>query len=634
MNDPSRMWWDEEEARRADAVCRRVSTLRGIHAARYNQVREGYCVLGEGEGLGERRVSITEMRRNRCAEAVDSVVSELCQERPRVLPETTAADFFVRQKAEMQEWYYDAKFESENLLRHQRQLCKDNYGGGLGPLFIVEDSDGVHVEREHPYNVLLDDGGCIGTEPIEVLRERRVSRHVLIRKYGTEKDGMTKKERERALLLRDALKNAPADSKAAGRDVLIVVEAWCEGERHVVAVKGQQAGFALVDEEWPDPVPWAPLILMDASSGWWPNALILRAAPMQGERNCLDEFRQREMECNRTRWIWEQNAIVGSHLDDVPGGYVVSSRPPQSVVNVVSAPAVPQDVNARIREIDAEIFDALLANEMFASGEKPAGLNSGKAQLVYRDSRSRRLRPYTEAITAWHKRVAEELMRAEKRMSARGNGHKVVVRLSGKLQEVPFENLDAGENAMQLGVAPVSALTGSTAFQIELISDAYDRGAITTEQYLSNIPIPNLAQEARLATAQFRLVDMQLDTILRDGVMVSPDRSQPLAYSLRRSLEKEAQAIEDGAPAERIKLIRLYRGQVKAAQRAIQAGLPDIDEPAAPLQPMPPPGGGVPMPPDGLPPVPPGPPGPPPGGGVPMNGAGGAMPPGAPPIAA
>lgn len=577
-------WQDAAEADVAAAVCVRAQQIEKDHATRFEAIRAAYCLYGDASQIARRR-QVLRRRRNVIPEAIDALASELVQQPVRVMPVATAAMWDQRQKARWWGWYADASFTRLRVSYLAHQVARDALIAGIGAVVIVDTGGGPRPERVHPMDLLIDDAGCMDAEPLELIVRRRVSRFRLARDYPH---------------LKKEILRAPVAKRALGRDALEVYEAWFDGTRHVVAVRGVKT--ALLDEKWEGRPPWAYTRLVPPTAGFVGESLVLRAAPLQVERNKLDARAQAEMHYNRARLFVLAGALNKLHLDNVPGHFVETKVPPQQAVHAVNMASVHQEVWARIVYLDDAIYRACQANELFAAGEKPAGIVSGKALITYREIRGRRHLPMIRELEDFHRILVEELIRGELRAHDADEAHKVVVRVSGVLMDLSVDKMRIDLESIQVQILPASALPLEPSGRIELLQGLVADQIITSEEFFALSAVPDFEKGRLRATAPAELIEAQLDRMLDDGEMRAPYKYMDLQLALRTGVRVLQRAELDGAPAERLALLREWLDQVGAelealerrkAELAAAAAAPPIPPtPGGAPPPMPPPGGG------------------------------------------
>jgi len=618
--DTSVPWWEASKAEVGERVVARANQILDDLSGRYDNFKRAYRLYGadpDSEGMSLADVlRASALRRNIVAEAVESLASELTQAGTLVSITGTAADFDERQKAEYWDWYSEAAYVRHRLPLLHYQLVLDAIIAGIGIGVIADTDDGPKPERVHPCDLLLDDGGCSTVEPPELGRRLRVSRHLLMQRFPK---------------LADDIKAVPRSEHSRGREVIEVFEFWFsagEGKkgRHVQAVKGLEK--ALVDEPWEGrPPSFYVRIVPDTRTMVGPS-LALRAESLQLEHDRISAVLQDGGTYQVPRLVVRRGTCELSHLENEPSTAIeVDGLPAQEVYQLLAAAAHPE-VYKRLDDLEQAIFRAMQANQMFSSGELPAGIRSGSGKAIkhYRENRSKRHLPAERERDWMAVQLIDELMRGEQRAAASGS-HQVQIQVSGVLKQIPISEMLLDRDKIQLRAAPTSDLPLDKAVRVEMLAELVKDGIIPPEEFYAKSQVVDFKDAERRVTSPTRLAEMYCGAILRDGKSRQPPKHVPYDTWLSIALERLCLAELDfhdleGASAQRaevkLKALRQFTDELAARIQEAQAPTPmvapspdaAIPGPGPAMPPMPPPPNGAgpmgpPMPPDMAPPMPP-----------------------------
>jgi hypothetical protein len=607
-NDPT-PWWESPDHNVASAVVSRATEIKssrsiGDRYERYERAFELYNADHGPEGL----------RQNVTAEAVDALASELTQSPIRVVITARALDYDDRQKAKMWEWYADAAFTRHRLPHLQYQMAKDAIIAGIGAFVIVDTEEGPRPERVHPKNLLVDDAGCIDVEPPELLIRHCVSRWRLAQDYPDHAE---------------AIKNAPTMDER-GRDAMEVFTAWFDGGedgkgRHVVALRGVEA--ALLDEEWDGRPPWGYVRIVPADEGLVGRSLVLRAESQQLEHDRLTKFIQDASAAAAPYTFYEQAAMVNpDHFENEPNLRIPMLKPPGTAVLRLTPEAVHPENYARLNSLRQGIFSTMQANDLFAAGEIPKGLESGKAIRNYREVRSRRHLPTQRELEWGAEQLVWELFRGEQRAQENNPGHRIDIYIAGTINTLALNTLALSEmltdeDQIQIQAKAASALPLEPGVRIEMLQELVEANLLSQAEFFElSSDVIDFEVARRRITAPNRFIENEYCEMLKTG----EGRKPPKFIDKKLALEMGLAAIQDaqleGAPEERLAVVRAYLDELGAqitdeakAVAAAQAPPPGPPPMAAPGAPPPDLGAGGPPPP--MADMPPGPPPPMPPGG-------------------
>ncbi len=592
MPDLKAPWWERERDEAHKALLDRVEEIKSDHSGWYTACTQAYSAYGDAYGLRAQRRPAVRTKRNVIAEAIDAKTSEVCQTQVRVNISSTDADWSMRDRAKHWVWYSDAAHNKHRLSQLDNRLMRDAFIAGTCFGIIVDTDDGPRPERVHPADFFLDDGGCIGVEPPEIIVRYRLSRHSLARLYPDHADVII----EKARIVDDAL----------GRGVVEVFHGWYHDKREVVACEGIDE--PLLFEEWEGRPPWFWCTPIPPTSGFRGISLVLRAWADQALRNKVSGRIQAGEHYAAVRLLVRKGAISPQHLENEAGTVLFVDGPVADSVLPLVQPAVHPELYKREAELTQAIFAECQANDMFARGEIPPSLTSGKAIMNYREVKRGRNRPILEERDAMHVQLITELMRAEHRIFERNPGYKVPIRVSGRLKNIAMDDISLDLQNIQVEAQPSNMLPTEIGGLIELLQGLVADGLIPAEEFYRMINIPDFERTRERLAGPGDLIEAQLDGMLRDGEFRTPYPYMNLEMALDVGVRALQRAELDDVPEDRLKLLRIWIDRVQAF----------IGPPIPPVPPLelggPPPMlpselGGLPpgMPPPGMPPMPPGP---------------------------
>lgn len=603
-------WWEADEHEVAQAVVSRAEQIRDSLAGRYERYRRAYRLYGEDPDNRDDDsdyAAAEVLHENLVAMYCESLASELTQGGIRVSITAVAGSFEEKLKAETSEWYADAAYVRHRLPLLHYQLELDAIISGIGIGVVVDTEDGPVPERVHPCDALLDDGGCSTVEPPEFGVLRRVSRHHLMQRYSR---------------LADKLRDTPRMEGSAGRDVLEVVEFWYDAGkdkkgRHVAAIKGMDV--PLFDDEWEGRPPSFYVRVVPSTKSMVGPSLALRAEAMQMEHDRINARLQDGGAARVPRTYIQQGTVEKDHLEDDMDTVVEVNGIPQQCVYEPTPAAVHPEVYKRLDDLRQAIARSIQSNDMFASGELPAGVRSGSGKAIkhYRENRSKRHAPAERERDWMAVQLIKELIRGEIRAAEDNEGHRVVVQMSGVTKRLPLSEMLVDEEQIQIQASPSSDLPLEAAVRIELLAELVQDGIISIDDFHSNSQVVDFKDAQRRATAPTRIIEMYIGQILRDGKVRQPPKHIDYQRALSISVERLALAELDEAPEARLRALRAWTDEI-AARIAEQtapapmdaAALPPAAPMGAPVPPMDPMamGGGMdpmggPVPPPGMVPM-------------------------------
>jgi hypothetical protein len=540
---------------------------------------------------------------NVVARTISSVMSEAAQGAPRPQISTVGGDFFARFEAEKLTQWLDGLFTQEQVDAEADNASEDSCVYGTGIVKCVDPTTSaargrIRFERVHPWNFFVDERE--EQHPRSAYEQRWIDRAQLI-------DAFPKS--------RKAIVNAPSEGwdealgKDLGADQIRVIEAWHvpararsgdepgSGDgRHVICI----AGATLLDEPWEDEdIPFVWWHWEPPNIGFTGIGIAERLAGMQEDIDDLTEGVRKALRFGCVRvFVETQSEVTETDLESEDGTVVHYTGQPPIISNV--NPINPGMAAERER-LESLAFAEVGVSEVAAQAEKPAGLSSGKALLVFADHRSKRLQRWLKARDAAYVRMGELAIAQARRLSKKDKSYEVVYTSGEYSERIDFASINLEEGSYVTRVFPVSALSTTPAARIQDVTNLINGGVLDAlgadEQMVAKLlNIPDL--KAAGFTNELDDIQRDVDKMLRDGVYMPPEpfMKPMLCVAVARAAYHGARLHD--APEERLQLLRDY---VAAAVQLGKAAAP----PPAPAAPMPGPGGPVPIPgpPPALPPA-------------------------------
>jgi len=267
---------------------------------------------------------------------------------------------------------------------------------------------------------------------------------------------------------------------------------------------------------------------------------------------------------------------------------------------IVSAPAsVSGDLYQYQQWLITTFYKMTGVSEMGAQGAKPAGLDSAIALRTFDDIASERFVTFQGEDEDSVMEVAKQMI--ELAQEKRGGGYEVrIVDKSKSLHIVDIRDVDLTAEEYVMKVFPTSLLPSTPAGKLQWIQDVQKTGAIQPDEVLDLLDIPDTEQFQKRKNAARRIVERNIESMIKDGVYVSPEPTDNHALALTLVTESYQNARLDGVPEAHRELLLQYLG----ATETFLKPPPAPPAPAAAGGPVAPDGAGPPMmPPQGGPPA-------------------------------
>lgn len=603
----SRWWLDEfDGSQRSDAVLRTVRSIRQaqeyrktadlLHASLYgNMPMFGFGLTSTYQRRvpNAGRLSLNVVR-NMIA-AVTSKIAAKNKPKPTFL--TEAGNYELREKAQKLEKFVSGVFYESGVYAQLAKCFRDACVYGTGCLKVYESGKRACVERVLPWELVVDDGESLYGEPRSLYQRKYVDRLVLKSLYA--EDEPESDDEKRIAFAIESAKNDADDTEFAYQttaDQVLVTEAWHLGEtddtpgRHCIVINGA----TLLDEEWEGPFPFAFMRWSEPVAGFFGVGLAEELIGIQTEINKLLMQIQRAHHLITGHYLVEAGSKVTTAQlnNDLASIIKYAGVAPQ----YVAPSAIAADVYQHLWQLYAKAYEIAGVSQLNASGQKPAGLNSGAALRTHNDIQTERFLEVGQAYEEFVIEAARQVIRCAARI---GGGYRVRSLDKSSLEVIDWRDIDLDEDLYVIRVYPTSMLPSTPAGRLQWAQDMIQGQVIPPEDVLDIVDFPDTEAYTKRRNAARKLIERNVAHMLRTGEFVSPEPfdNHELALQLVNQAYHEARL--DGVPEDRLELLRRYMTDTHDL-------MAPPEPPPAPDAGAPPPGpmAGAPMPPPGGPPMP------------------------------
>lgn len=553
--------------------------------------------------------------RNVTRQAVETLKAKVAKHRPLPQVLTDRGDWRQQKRARKSTQFLEGVFIQTKFFAQIAPMWVGDAGiFGRGIIRPLRRGKKIHIERVHPWEVLVDDWDSRYGDPRSIYYVRTID-------MGVAKAMFAKGDEEIAERIQAAGDGGTGDewdwraTIDSSVDRVRIVEGWhlcdddeahdedekheCNG-RHVISLVN---GQALRSEPWDKRrFPFVVLSYLKPLAGFWGSGLAELLEPWQA---AISEQFEKVQEGHRMLGGGLIFAQTGS--DVKPADFTNGPVPIIYYTGVKPTFEAPLPVNPAVytRERDMPI-DALAEvglTQTSVQGQKQAGINSGVAINAMDDIEDERHMIFGRQYEDGCLEVAELFIDLETDIAKEYGEAAVSVPMKGGL--LPLKWSEVKLDDFQLRVFPTSMLPQQLAAKLEYLNFLFDRQLIDRQTFLQQLGGPDMAAELDLETADRLNIDEKLEAILdaetpkelaaaQDQAVPSP--FQDLQWYQKRAQQKYNLAQSQGHDEDKLQALR----------EVMQGCKVELDKLAPPPAAAPPPG---PLPPPPGPP--PGPPGPP-----------------------
>lgn len=538
---------------------------------------------------------------NGVAAVTDTFVAMVTADKLKVSAVTSGGEWELQQKAEQLTNFVDGVFYENSFKRLTNQLEYDVCKYGTACVKVGEDDGRISIDRVLSAHVLVDADDAINGKPQCLYFVRKMARVRVQELYPEQSDELAA-----------GGQTFGAQGRGNGSfnvddNYVIVVEAWrLAGNKkspglHVVCC----GNVTMVDEPWlRKTYPIKFLYRKQPGQGIWGHSLSQELSGQQLNLNkqVRDYARARALMVGH--YMIENGTTVNTgQLNDRIGGFIKyrGTKP-----EYVSPPPISDQSVAEIQRSWEKMFETIGVSQAQAQSQKPPGLNSGKALLVYADIQSNRFKPSFEELQWFTIDVAREVIATAREMS----NESFYVQAAGKREMSAVRWADTGgldDSEFVLQMFATNGLADDPAARIQQVQDMMTAGLVEAKAGRRLLDMPDLEEFSSFENANYNLTMRIMTEIINGGKYVGPMPFMDLGQNGQDGESVKLMQLGflkgqlDGVPPERLELI----------SRWISAARAQVAPPAPPPPPGPagpgagPPGGpantnGPPLPTKGL----------------------------------
>jgi hypothetical protein len=441
--------------------------------------------------------------------------------------------------------------QETNAMELYKLAFRDALIFGTGFVKTIREGGKIRKERVFPDEVMTDPADGYYGNPRTLYQRRFVAKATLAEMFPEHAETI------------GAAQQVDMFRGDAVEPMLLVVEAWrlpCEEKgRRVLAIDG----CALIDEEYKhDYFPFAVMRYSEPLLGFFGGSLPEEIAGIQLEINRVCRHIQ---ECQRLisypRIFVEMSSKVNpGHFVNGIGTFVpYSGTAPQ-----VSTPqAVGAEVYNWLETLIRRAYEMSGISMLSANSQKPTGLDSGKALMVYNDIESER---FVLLGQAFEKFIVDDCLRSCM-LFRDGDVVSSAAKMEG-LEKLRWGDIKLPNDQYLMQTFPVSSLPNTPAAKLQMVTDLKNEGYIQPEEAAELLDYPDLDSNAMVRLSPLKLIRKALENALLDGEYTPPEPFLPLPIALKTAQAYFCWAQLNKFPEERLALVQQYIEDCIAIQMA------------------------------------------------------------------
>lgn len=592
-------WWDAKEPHKVVFDC--LNQIRKRDGDRKELTLDNMRLYGNRDLLGASVTSYTQTKSkdrltlNIIKSAIDTVSAKIAKSRPKPTFLTHGGNYSLKRKARLLERWVDAQFYTTKTYKTGVQVFIDACVFGTGVLKVFREGKEIKTERVFAGELFVDQSEALYGEPRQIFQKKWVNRDVLLSlfpKYARDIKRASCSDEENHDFGRDTL-----------ADQVLVCEAWrlpsskdAGDGKHIIAIDT----CVLLEEKWDLPVfPFVFLNWSNPLRGFWGTGLAEELTGIQIEINRLLKKIQKAFHLMAVpHFLVDQGSkIQKMHLNNEIGGIIpYVGQPP----TVITPQTVHPEVFAHLNNLIQRAFEIAGVNQLSAASQIPAGIESGKAMLVYNDFQTERFALVAQRYEELFMQTAYLMVHFGKQISKEHPGYTVVAsRDKYTIEQVEWSEVDMDPDSYVMKVFPTSSLPSHPVGRLNAIESLINAGIIEDKGEAKRLlDYPDLESSMALDRAANDNIERIIEKILDTGVYEAPEPYQDHQLALKKFQASYQKAVNDGVPD--LRLMRMRQFMLATHHMMRKAEMEAVAQQAGvPLQPGAPPAAG----PNGAPPT-------------------------------
>lgn len=606
----SEPWWKvEKSTERAKTVIAVLDWLRqrpeevhrqerAVHHARLygNRFFRDFSPFGYARGPKHRRRQ--RLTANVCRSVVDAATAKIAKNRPLASLLTNDGSWDQAQRAKRLTLFVEGGFQDLDLYSLGPKNFRTAGIFGDGFLKFFAEHGKIKADKVLPCTVFVDPLEGVNGKPRCFYQEHFIDRHVLLELFGGSNNSKVREAIKRAGVEKDPHHGGEFRSLA---EPIRVVEAWhlpsgpdATDGLHVMAIEGAELRKPKV---WTrDRFPFVRFTWSDAEVGYWGTGLVEEVELLQ---LAINRTLKRIDDCLRLMavpriLVDSTSKVVTSMITNEVGAILKyqggqGGNPPQFMV----PPAVPPELFAHLQWLIRTSFESTGISQLGAQSQKPAGLDSGRALLVFNDIESERFAIVGREYERFYMRCADQILDlAEEIDKDSSTGFSVVNRNRTHAERLDWDDVRMDREDYVLQVHPTSALPRDVAGRTTIVQQWLAMGHIDQRTAAKLLDFPDLDAHTARAFAAMEIVERHVGRFLDPGrdaedpdTYLPPEPFDDLEFAIGHILMEYHRARLDDAPEERLELFRQWLGDAEALLAQAAPPPPPMGAEAPPLAP-------------------------------------------------
>ena len=543
FNDQSIIWWEVKDKKdRAKALFDHITALKnrqsaGVTDRNLRNVR----LYGNSEisGLRPYQYSNTLTDRtltmNVIQSAIDTATARIGKAKPRPQFLTYKGNYKLKKEAEKLQLFTDGMFGENNIYQVGQRIFKDAGIMGTGCIKFYKGKRQVKegkyktaicAERVFIDEIIVDEVECMYDDPMAYYQMKVVPRRVLEAMY-----------KNKSQIIKDSKADNDITYLYSGLDqMVVIVEAWklpsapdAGDGLHIIALDSGELFSEVWEQEW---APFEFFRWNRRPFGFYGQGIAEILTGIQYEINKLLKVIQLSMHLGSIPKIFldANSKIVKQHLNNEIGGIITYQGMKPTYDQLMAIPPV---LFEQLQNLYERAFDLVGLSQMSVTGQKPAGLDSGKALRTYNDINTDRFSIVAQDYDHFMVNCAKKFIYMSELVSKKDKGLSVTAFNNKEIEDIKWSDIDLQRDQWSMRVFPTNFLQMTPEGKIEDVKDLMSIGMLDKNQASSLMDFPDLDQFTQYNNAATDDIMAVMYDIIDEGKYNPPMPQQALDYGIK-----------------------------------------------------------------------------------------------------
>jgi hypothetical protein len=520
-------WWlAQDDKTLVSQLLSTTAFLKNFHSARtrqaslYSRLYSGkplYNYLASTSTLdNSQQMPMGRPTANVVYSCVDTLTSRIAGvEKPRPVFLSDGGSYKEQRLSKDATKFIGGEFSRNHTYQKGPQIFRDAGVLGDGFIKLVPKDKRVAHERTLETELLVDFNDAYYGYPQALIHTKLCDRGIFANEFP--------KAEGKIMMAQGGTVDNSQQSTDTVSDEFIISEGWhlrsgegAKDGRHVIVC----SEGIILDEDWDRSYfPFSQFQYNPNTVGWFSQGLAEILFPTQMEIYKMLIIASQAIEMNGVP------RIVISELSKVLE--TAFNNNIDSIIKVKTMAEAPQFINARSNNEEIyEYIEWLIKNaynmsgisELNASGEKPAGLNSGEAQRVFQDNQTMRFAMLEKRYQEFYVDLAYKTIDMAADLKKKNGSYTTVYPDKGGTREIDLPLADGMvKDTYVIQCFSESSLPKDPAGRQAKLSEMLAAGEITNQEFRRLSNFPDLEQSDQLAFSLEERILHDLDAIIEDG---------------------------------------------------------------------------------------------------------------------